>query len=80
VTQQLDSYGGFTALEGTATGWFHLEGLYDWEGNPKPGLVEAVAQANKGIYGRAVEPYDAGKLAALDADFFGLWDETHVRN
>ncbi len=57
-----------------------MEGLYDWDGNPKPGLAEAVAEANKGIYERAAEPYDADSLADLDARFFGVWDEAHARN
>jgi hypothetical protein len=56
-----------------------MEGLYDWDGNPKPGLVEAVAAANEGVYGRATEPYDAGSLADLDAGFFAVWDEAHGR-
>ena len=46
----------------------------------QPGLVEAVAEASKGIYERAAEPYDADDLAELDARFFGVWDEAHARN
>lgn len=56
-----------------------MEGLYDWRGNPKPGLPDAVAEANTRIYERATEPCGAEALAALDARHFGLWDAAHGR-
>jgi len=58
--------------------WGMMEGLYDAGGNPKPGLVTAVAEANKGVYERATEPYGTDELADLDARFFRTWDEAHT--
>lgn len=58
--------------------WGMMEGLYDGDGNPKPGLVDAVAEANKRVYERAAEPYGADELVELDARFFRTWDEAHA--
>lgn len=54
-----------------------MEGLYDWDGNPKPGLVEAVRQANQEIYERATQPYGPDKLAMLDEKLCRTRDEVH---
>ena len=56
--------------------WGMMEGLYDWDSNPKPGLVGAVREANKGIYERATEPYGT-ELAELDEKLCRTRDEVH---
>lgn len=56
--------------------WGMMEGLYDWDGNPKPGLVGAVREANKGIYERATEPYGT-ELAEFDEKLCRTRDEVH---
>ena len=53
-----------------------MEGLYDWDGNPKPGLVDVVREANKEIYERATEPYGS-ELAELDEKLRRARDEVH---
>jgi len=58
--------------------WGMAEGLYDRDGNPKPGLVDAVAEANGNIYERATEPYGPDQLAELDARLVRTWDEAHT--
>lgn len=58
--------------------WGMLEGLYDTVGNPKPGLVDAVARANQGVFERATAPFGPEDLAKLDARHFRTWDEAHV--
>ena len=53
-----------------------MEGLYDWDGNSKPGLVDVVREANKEIYERATEPYGS-ELAELDEKLRRARDEVH---
>ena len=54
-----------------------MEGLYDWDGNPKPGLVDAVREANKEIYERATDPYGSSEIVELDENLCRVRDEVH---
>ena len=56
-----------------------MEGLYDANGTPKPGLVDVVTRANQGVYERAAAPFDTEDLGELDARHFHTWDEAHGR-
>lgn len=54
-----------------------MEGLYDWDGNPKPGLVDVVREANKEIYERATDLYGSSEIAELDENLCRVRDEVH---
>ncbi len=54
-----------------------MEGLYDWDGHPKPDLVDVVRKANREIYQRAIEPYPIDELAELDEKLCRARDEVH---
>ena len=54
-----------------------MEGLYDWDGNAKPGLADVVREANKEFYERATQPYGSDRLSELDATLCRARDEVH---
>ncbi len=54
-----------------------MEGLYDWDGDPKPGLVDVVREANKEIYERATDPYGSSEIVELDENLCRVRDEVH---
>ena len=54
-----------------------MEGQYNCDGNPIPGLVEVVREANGEIYDRATKPCGTGSLADSDEKLCRSRNEIH---